>query len=78
MEKGGSKQMIIIVDTETGKIVSVADEKGNEATKVDLDEFEKIYQSPNGFKHISTMLFAHSSPGCIYISIGGRYFKICR
>jgi hypothetical protein len=77
MEKGRSKQIVITADTETGKILSVKDENGTPATIVGEDEIQKAYESPNGFKYIGTMLFTHSSPGCVWVVIGGRYYRIC-
>ena len=77
MTKGGSKQMIITADTETGKVVSVVDENGNQATRVDPKELDKIYESQDGFKFVGTILHAESSPGCFYLILGGWPFKIC-
>lgn len=78
MTKGGSKHMIITVDTETGKVVEpVVDENGNEATRVDPEQIEKIYQSENGFKFVGSILHAESNPRCVFFSIGGRYYRIC-
>jgi len=70
--------MMITLDTETGKAVKVVDENGNEATRVDPKEIDKIYHSREGFKYVGSILHAHSSPGCVYFIIGGWYFKICR
>ena len=77
MTKGGSKHMKIKVETETGKVVKVVDENGNEATPVDPKEIEKIYQSEDGFKYVGTILYTHSSPGCVYLCLGGTWYKIC-
>ena len=76
MTKSGSKYMKIKIETETGNIVKIADEKGNKATKVDPTELEQISQS-QGFKHVGTILHTHSSPGCVYVHVGGWAFKIC-
>ena len=72
-----SKHMIITVETKTGKTVKIVDENGNHATEVDPKEIEEIYKSKDGFKFVSTILHAHSSPGCVYYFIGGKYFKFC-
>lgn len=78
MAKSGSRYMIIKVDTQTGKVVTPPeDEKGRKAVKVSQKEINEIYQSKNGFKHVAGVLYARNSPGCIYISIGGWWFKIC-
>lgn len=63
MTKGGSKNMIITVETKTGKTLEVVDEHGNEGERVDPKEIEEIYNSEAGFKHVGTILHAHSSPG---------------
>ena len=72
-----SKHMIITVETKTGKVVKVVDENGNDATEVDPKDIEEIYKSKDGFKYVSTILHAHSSPGCVYISWGGNYYALC-
>ncbi len=77
MAKGGSKKMIIEVETATGNVVKVEDEKGKKAQKVTQTELQQIYQSKNGFKHVGTILHTHSSPGCVYIIIRGKVFKFC-
>jgi len=72
-----SKHMIITVETKTGKTVKIVDENGNDATEVDPKEIEEIYQSRDGFKHIGSILYTHSSPGCVYLCLGGTCYKIC-
>ena len=78
MTKGGSQHMVITVHTQNGKVISVVDENGNEATKVEPLELQEIEDNKGGFKHVGTVLHAHSSPGCVYFMIGGWWFKICR
>ena len=63
MTKSGSKYFKIKIDTDTGDVVKKADEKNIQATEVTPEELEQIHQSPNGFKHVGTILHAHSSPG---------------
>jgi hypothetical protein len=78
MEKNGSEFMVIKVDTKNGRIVEPPeDEKGQKAEEVSLEAIDKIHRSDNGFKHVATILHAHSSPGCVYIRIGGKLFRIC-
>ncbi len=76
MAKGGSKYFKIKVNTETGEIVKKTDGDGNDATPVSQEEIDQIYQN-QGFKHVAQILHTHSSPGCIYLNIGGWWFKIC-
>ena len=76
--ENGSKYMIIKVDTESGRVVEPPeDEKGQKAEEVSPAMFDEIYNSNIGFKYVATILHAHSSPGCIYIRIGGKLFRIC-
>ena len=63
MAKGESRNVIITVETETGKVLKVVDENGNEGQRVDPKEIEKIYNSEAGLKHVGLVLHAHSSPG---------------
>lgn len=77
MTEAGSKQMIITVDTKTGKVVKVVDENGNEATRVGPERLEKIYNSEDGFKYVGSILHAHASPECVYIIVAGYAFVIC-
>jgi len=77
MTKGGSKHMIITLETETGKAVKIVDENGNQATPVDPAELQQISQG-QGVKFVGVILHAQSSPGCVYvITASGRAVKIC-
>ncbi len=77
--ENGSQYMIIKVDTESGRVVDPPeDEKGRRAEEVPCEVIDKIYRSDTGFKYVATILHAHSSPGCIYLQIGGNAYKICR
>ncbi len=77
MTKSGSKKMKIKVKTQNGKVDPIVDENNNQATELTPEELEEIYQSPDGFKYIGTILYTHSSPGCVVIKIGGKAYKIC-
>ncbi len=77
MSGSKSQRAIITVETETGNVAKVVDENGNKATKLTPEELHKIYESQEGLKYVGTILHSHSSPGCIYIIIGGWAFKIC-
>jgi hypothetical protein len=77
MTKGGSKYFKIKIDADTGEIVKKVDENNNPATQVTQQEMDQIYQN-QGFKHVATILHTHSSPGCVYVKIGGWAYKICR
>ena len=77
MTKSGSKYFKIKIDTETGTIKKKVDENNNEASPVPQEEIDQIYQN-QGFKLVGTILHSHSSPGCVYLNLGGWWFKICR
>ena len=76
MTKSGSKYMKIKISTETGEVVKVTDEKNNEATVLTPQELQQIYQT-QGPVHIGTILYTHSSPGCIVLHLAGYVYKIC-
>ena len=74
--KGGSKHMKITLSTETGELVKITDENNNPATQLTLAELQQIYNTQNP-QHIGTILYTHSSPGCIILHLGGYVYKIC-
>jgi hypothetical protein len=76
MAKKQRKYMKLKISTETGDVVKKVDEHNVDATPVDAAEIQQVYQS-QGFKHVGTILHTHSSPGCVYIVIGGWGFRIC-
>jgi len=71
------KKMKIKFEAATGKHLYCVDENGKPATDVEKAEMDRIYQSPAGFKHIGVILHAKSSPGCMYVVIGDRTYKVC-
>ena len=79
MAKGRSKSkhMIITLEAEGGKIVSVVDENGRKATKLSSKELDRIHKSRRGLRHVGTILHSHSSPDCLYFIIGGWAVRIC-
>lgn len=76
MMKSGPKHMKIKLDVDTCKLVKVVDDADTDATVVTQDEMNGIYQS-TGFRHVGTILQVRSSPGCMYLTIGDRNYKIC-
>jgi hypothetical protein len=72
-----SKHMIVTVETATGKVVKVADERGRKATKVSARKLQQISKSRSGFRYVATILHSHSSPGCVYYVYLGSAFAIC-
>jgi len=77
MTQGGSKYMKIKISTETGEVVKVKDENNNKATELTLAELQQIYDTQNP-QHIGTILYTHSSPGCVTVIVGGVARRICR
>lgn len=77
MTERGSKQMIIKGDTETGKIISIEDENGSSATKLESQDLDELYEAKDGFKYVGTILWSHESPGCFWVILGGWPFRIC-
>ena len=74
MAAGGSKHMMIEVDSTTGQVVNVTDKEGNRPKEVDSERIKKIYASPNGFRYLGSILYAQSSPGCVYIFWDGVWW----
>jgi hypothetical protein len=70
-----SKYMKITLSTETGQLVKVTDENNNPATELTPAELQQFYQTQA--THVGTIFYTHSSPGCFYVIIGGRCYKIC-
>ena len=71
------KEMKIRLEAASGKELKVVDENDNPATPVDKAEMDRIYQSQAGFKYVGVILYTKSSPGCTYVVIGDRTYKVC-
>ena len=71
--KGGKKLIKIWVDKDNGEILDV------KLTKNDGSDQDSIPVSPApSAQYIGTILFTHSSPGCIYmITASGAARKVC-
>lgn len=68
----------IRINEVTGEI-AITDEKGEPlGEKIQLEELAKIYNSPNGVKHVSTILYFHRSPGCFVATLNGTPIKFPR
>jgi hypothetical protein len=76
MTKSGSNKMKIKIKTDTGKLDKITDENNNAATEMTPAEITQMYQG--GPQHIGTVLFTHSSPGCVVFCSGGRCYRVCR
>jgi hypothetical protein len=75
MTKSGSKKMKIKVRTQTGKVDPIVDGNNNAATEMTPEEIEEMYQ--NGPQHIGTILYTHSSPGCVVYCSRGKCYRVC-
>ena len=76
MTKSGSKKMKIKIKTDTGKVDKITDENNNPATEMTPEQIEQMYQG--GPQHLATVLFMHSSPGCVVYCSGGKCYRVCR
>lgn len=77
MGQKGTKYMILKVDVETGDVLPPENENGDPVPMASFEDMQKIYKSERGFKHVGTILHAHSSPGCVYYVIGGWVYRYC-
>jgi hypothetical protein len=69
----GSKYLIIKVDTRSGNVVSKQNEDEVAAEIIGQDEFDSIKKKSK----IATIYHSEQSPGCAWIKIGGRYYRVC-
>jgi hypothetical protein len=69
------KKMVIHLDMEDGTI-AFHDEKNEKITEV--GDFEAEVGSKNVIKrHECSIVFTHSSPGCVYVKLGGVWYRRC-
>jgi hypothetical protein len=71
----GSKKMVITIDVETGKVEKITDEKGERAKTAKKGALKlgdrTITSVPD-----HTLILTHSSPGCAWYFIGGKWYYI--
>lgn len=71
----GKKKMVIHLDMEDGTIL-INDENGKAITEV--GDFAAELATKNVIKkHDCSIVFTHSSPGCVYVLLGGKYYRRC-
>ena len=75
MTKKGSNKMKIKVRTQNGQVDPIVDENNDAATEMTQQEIDQMYQ--NGPQYIGTILYTHSSPGCVVLCSRGRCYRIC-
>lgn len=71
--KGGKKLIKIWVDKANGQILEVKHVKddGSEGDSIPVNP-------PQSAQYIGTILFTHSSPGCVYVVLAnGQVKKVC-
>ena len=75
--KPGPKKMKIWIKTQDGKLDKLTDENNNPNAAVEMtpEQIEEMYQ--NGPQHVGTILFTHSSPGCVVYCSRGKCYRIC-
>jgi hypothetical protein len=66
--------MKIKIDIEICK-VKVKSVNHNSGTPVSHADIDQIYQN-QGFRHVGTVLYAESSPRCLYYVIGGWAVRV--
>lgn len=71
-----ANKMVITIDVETGKVEKVTDEKGVPAKSKKMEEV-KLDGMPIAKIHDHTIIHTHSSPGCCYYYINGKWYYIC-
>jgi hypothetical protein len=69
------KRMAVEIDLETGKVVSVTDG----GRKVKSRSVKELRLQGKAVTNVSahTLIVTHSSPGCVYYLVGGRYYLVC-
>ncbi len=65
-------QMVITIDTDEGEV-----EVRNVGGKYEEGYLKKDPPKVGDVSKFGTLLFAHSSPGCVYYFYGGRWWKVC-
>jgi hypothetical protein len=76
--KPGPKKMKIWIKTDDGKLDKLTDENNSQGPVEEMtpEQIEQMYQ--NGPDHVGTILFTHSSPGCVVYCSGGKCYRVCR
>ncbi len=81
MADGKAKKMKIKVRTDNGKHDPVVgtDDDGSvvKPDEVTPEQMQEIYDG-QGFKYVGVILYAKSSPGCVYYCSGGKCYRVCR
>ncbi len=77
MPQGSEKKLLVItVEIDTGKVVSVVPTNGAKKEAISKKDFDDLYNSKDGFRYIGSLLFNHSKAGCIYW-INGMPVRYC-
>jgi hypothetical protein len=76
----GSKYMIIKVDTRTGIVKSKMNEDDVAAEEVSEAEYNGVAaesKAKGRWSHVGSIYYSHLSPGCVWIQVLGKYYRIC-
>lgn len=80
MRENELKTVTIKYDAQTGRFLEIygelEDGKEVRGKKLSMDDYKKIYESPDGFKFAGLVLHHHSDP-CI-VHIDGTIMDVCR
>ena len=60
------KAVVITVEIDSGRVAGVQAINGGTIQTPTPADVEGKHQGLNGFKHLTTIYFSHSSPGCLY------------
>ena len=73
MTQDRPKYLRIELDAQTGKLLSLTLDTGERSEEADPKKMQEIFDGPDGFKLVGTILHAHSSPGCFYYCYPSGY-----
>lgn len=75
--KSETGKIVLEIDIDSGR-VKVSDGKNRPYKGIPLEEFTINGRMVTKATPNHTMLFTHSSPGCVYYFYGGRGWWVCR
>lgn len=77
MTQSGSEEMRIKFEVKTRKVKKVKDEQGRPATKMTKAEVEQECTGGSGLEFVGEIFRCQYNPDCMYLRIGGTWYKIC-
>ena len=69
------KKLVVHIDVETGEIdvKNEGNDKADEVTDINADLVGKTITDVSSITTIGT----HNSPGCRYVNVRGKWYKVC-